>query len=137
MVYFGTGQYLGKNDLVDSSQQTFYAIWDRDANNANGFDRSRLLEQTITTYTAPATDLRARVVSDTAIEWDDGSNPVTPTEKLGWYIDLPESGERVQQPPTLRDGRVIFVTLTPASDPCDGEGSSWLMEVDALNGGAS
>jgi type IV pilus assembly protein PilY1 len=135
MVYFGTGQYLGKSDLTDSSQQTFYAIWDRQANNSNGFDRSDLLEQTITTFTAPATDLRARVVSDTAIEWDDGTNPVTSTEKLGWYIDLPESGERVQQPPTLRDGRVIFVTLTPASDPCDGEGSSWLMEVDALNGG--
>lgn len=135
LVYFGTGKYLGKSDLTDLSQQTFYAVWDRASNGANGYDRSRLLEQTITTHSAPATDLRARVVSENPITWDDGGNPVTSDEKLGWYIDLPESGERVHQAPTLRDGRVIFVTVTPATDPCAGEGTSWLMEVDGSNGG--
>jgi type IV pilus assembly protein PilY1 len=135
LIYFGTGKYLGKSDLNDLSQQTFYAIWDRATNGANGFNRDRLQEQTITTHAAPASDLRARVVSETPIVWDDGSNPVKAEEKLGWYIDLPESGERVHQAPTLRDGRVIFVTVTPASDPCAGEGTSWLMEVDGTNGG--
>jgi type IV pilus assembly protein PilY1 len=75
------------------------------------------------------------VVSKNPIQWDNGTNPIESTEKLGWYIDLPESGERVHQAPTLRDGRVIFVTVTPATDPCAGEGTSWLMEVDAFNGG--
>ena len=95
----------------------------------------RLLEQTVTAHSTASTDLRARVVSKNPIQWDNGSNPVESTEKLGWYIDLPESGERVHQAPTLRDGRVIFVTVTPANDPCAGEGTSWLMEVDAFNGG--
>ena len=135
LIYFGTGKYLGKSDLTDTSQQTFYAIWDRMGNNSNGFSRARLLEQTVTAHSTASTDLRARVVSKNPILWDDGSNPVESTEKLGWYIDLPESGERVHQAPTLRDGRVIFITVTPASDPCAGEGTSWLMEVNALNGG--
>ena len=135
LVYFGTGQYLGKSDLLDVSQQTFYGIWDRLSNNANGYDRDRLLEQTISTYAAPASDLRARVVTEHPLIWDDGSNPVTSDEKLGWYIDLPETGERVHQAPTLRDGRVIFVTVTPATDPCAGEGTSWLMEVSGGSGG--
>lgn len=135
LVYFGTGQYLGKSDLTDLSQQTFYSIWDRVTSGANGFTRARLLEQTITTHTAPATDLRARVVSENPMIWDDGLSPINSNEKLGWFIDLPESGERVHQAPTLRDGRVIFVTVTPASDPCAGEGTSWLMEVDGAFGG--
>ena len=135
LVYFGTGKYLGKSDLTDSSQQTFYAIWDRMSNNSNGFTRSRLLPQTVSVHNTVSTDLRARVVSKNPITWDNGVNPVATDEKLGWYIDLPETGERVHQAPILRDGRVIFVTVTPASDPCAGEGTSWLMEVDALNGG--
>ncbi|MDG1819331.1 MAG: PilC/PilY family type IV pilus protein [Porticoccaceae bacterium] len=135
LVYFGTGKYLGKSDLTDTRQQTFYAIWDRKGNNTNGFSRARLLEQTVTAHSTASTDLRARVVSKTPIQWDNGSSPVEATEKLGWYIDLPETGERVHQAPTLRDGRVIFVTVTPANDPCAGEGTSWLMEVDAFNGG--
>ena len=108
LVYFGTGKYLGKSDLTDSSQQTFYAIWDRMGNNSNGFSRARLLEQTVTAHSTGSTDLRARVVSKNPIRWDNGENPVESTEKLGWYIDLPESGERVHQAPSLRDGRVIF-----------------------------
>ena len=135
LVYFGTGKYLGKSDLTDTSQQTFYAVWDRIGNGSNGYSRSRLLEQTVTAHSTASTDLRARVVSKTPSQWDNGTNPVESTEKLGWYIDLPESGERVHQAPTLRDGRVIFVTVTPATDPCAGEGTSWLMEVDAFNGG--
>jgi type IV pilus assembly protein PilY1 len=135
LIYFGTGKYLGKSDLTDTSQQTFYAIWDRMGNSSNGFNRTRLLEQTVTAHSTASTDLRARVVSKNSIQWDNGSNPVESTEKLGWYIDLPESGERVHQAPTLRDGRVIFVSVTPATDPCAGEGTSWLMEVDAFDGG--
>lgn len=124
VIYFGTGQYLGKSDLIDQSQQTFYAIFDRMENNANGFTRARLLQQTITEYATASTDLRGRVVSKYPIIWDDGSSSPDASEKLGWYIDLPELGERVHQAPTLRDGRVIFVTVTPSTDPCAGEGTS-------------
>jgi len=133
MVYFGTGKYLGQGDIVDLSTQSFYGIWDDDA--TNGFGRSKLLEQTITAVNLdqfPGAD--ARVVSNTQIRWDDGENPEDPDEKRGWYMDLPEAGERVHQVPLLRHGRIIFVTVTPSDDPCLSGGSSWLMELDAFDG---
>ena len=34
----------------------------------------------------------------------------------------------------LRNGRVIFTTLIPYTDPCSTGGTSWLMEIDALTG---
>ena len=134
LVYFGTGQYLGKSDLTDQSQQTFYAIWDRMGNRSNGFTRSRLLEQTMTEHAIASTDLRGRIVTKKPIVWDDGSSPQDANEKLGWYIDLTK-GERVNQAPILKDGRVIFVTVTPANNSCTGGGASWLMEVAGANGG--
>jgi type IV pilus assembly protein PilY1 len=35
----------------------------------------------------------------------------------------------------IRGQRVIFVTDIPSADPCAAGGSSWLMELDARNGG--
>jgi len=124
MVYFGTGRYLGKTDVTDTSMQSFYAIWDDDH---NGFGRDDLLEQSIIHVNLtqfPATD--ARVSSNHTIQWKDG--------RRGWYMDLPESGERVHQQPLLRNGRIIFVTVTPSEDPCLSGGTSWLMELKASSG---
>lgn len=125
MVYFGTGRYLGKADIADTSRQSFYAIWDDGIN--NGFEREELLEQSIIHVNLTqfaSTD--ARVSSNHTIQWNDG--------KRGWYMDLPESGERVHQESLLRNGRIIFVTATPSSDPCLSGGTHWLMELNASNG---
>jgi type IV pilus assembly protein PilY1 len=43
-------------------------------------------------------------------------------------------GEKVVSNPLYRDGRFIFTTLIPKSDPCEYGGTSWLMELDALTG---
>jgi type IV pilus assembly protein PilY1 len=53
----------------------------------------------------------------------------------GWYVDLPSSGERVAVDPVLRNGRAIFVSLVPNTDPCAAGGTGWLMEIDYLTGG--
>ena len=132
MVYFGTGKYLGSTDILDFSTQTFYGVWD---NGVNGFSRDRLLEQTVTQVNlSQFAGVDARVVSDNPIRWDDGLTPLDTDEKRGWYLDLPESGERVHQEPFLRNDRIIFVTVTPSDDPCKSGGTSWLMEMNAANG---
>lgn len=58
------------------------------------------------------------------------------TGKMGWYIDLPEKGERQVSSALLRAGRIIFVTITPSEHPCSNGGTSWLMELDAADGSA-
>ncbi|WP_199930393.1 pilus assembly protein [Sedimenticola thiotaurini] len=141
MVYFGTGKYYGTGDLVDTSTQSFYGIWDaiNSVNNITpkiGAQRNQLLKQEIITVNLTQfAGYDARIVSDYPIRWDDYSSPTDSDEVLGWYMDLPESGERVHQTPIIRNGNIIFVTATPSDDPCESGGTSWLMEVDAASGG--
>lgn len=139
MVYFGTGKYYAVNDQIVGATpqvQTFYGIRDL---NAVVSSRSDLQEQTIDheetiVITPPLPDqpfiIDVRVTSDTNVNY---------TSMSGWYMDLISpvnlaEGERVVSSPLLRGGRVIFTTLIPESDPCGWGGSSWLMEIDAVNG---
>ncbi len=74
-----------------------------------------------------------RFISDNTINtwhWDGNKG------KMGWYIDLPQAGERQVTNAILRGGRIIFVTVIPSEHPCSHGGSSWLMELDAADGSA-
>ncbi len=55
-------------------------------------------------------------------------------KNLGWYIDLPLGGERMVTAPTLLGGRLVFPTLVPTSDACDGGGFSMIVAVDPFSG---
>ena len=155
IVYFGTGKYLGRNDIFDTSIQTMYAVWVKSGVEANSGDhqlnitRSHLLSQSIVaddTSTFTAND--ARITGNAKIKWhdndptlsqavlpSDGDSDGKPDTHLGWYLDFnTEAGERVHQSPFLRADRLIFVTVTPSSDPCEEGGTSWLYELEALSG---
>lgn len=133
MVYFGTGKYYETGDAqVPSDQslrfaQSFYGVRDNGASAT--LTRSSLQAQTILAE-AQTGGLIGRAVSNTDVDY---------SKKEGWYLDLisPEAGretERVVSQPLLRDGRVIFTTLIPSGNACDFGGSSWVMELDAING---
>ncbi len=163
IVYFGTGKYFENGDNVadvnDPNVQRFYAIWDLwdvyntatlgtvpstpDISVADG----NLLQQCVTTGTvdkicvanaATTTgevlqDYEVRFLSDNNISvwhWDEN------TGKMGWYLDLPELGEKQVSTAVLRAGRIIFVTLVPSNHSCSDGGESWLMELDAADGSA-
>ena len=118
MVYFGTGRYLQTSDLSDTSTQSFYGILDTGSNFTG---RGSLGAQTVD-FQGAVNGTPVRVTSDNV------------TGTRGWYMDLPDSGERSVANPILRAGRIIFVTTVPSSDPCLSGGNSWLMELNALNG---
>jgi type IV pilus assembly protein PilY1 len=121
LVYFGTGQYLQSADVLDTSTQTFYGIWD----NGVTVDRSQLLQQTIVAQTGEfGSQLR-----------ETSGNPIDWSTQRGWYMDFTQpSGERIVTQALLRYGRVIFLTLIPSTDVCNAGGESWLMELDAISG---
>lgn len=54
--------------------------------------------------------------------------------KLGWYINLPTTGERAVTDPAVRSGRLIFNTLIPSAVQCSAGGSGWVMELDVSTG---
>ncbi|MBD2859873.1 pilus assembly protein PilY [Spongiibacter sp. KMU-158] len=134
MVYVGTGRYFMESDShteVDPQVQSFYGIRDNGAIVARG----DLLEQEIqyegfgTLSNGSTTAAPIRIVSD-------NSPDSAPT--YGWYLNLiynTAEGERSVSRPILRNGRIIFSTIIPSESLCGYGGRSWLMELDAVNGG--
>jgi type IV pilus assembly protein PilY1 len=122
MVYFGTGQYLADEDIGNSEQQSFYAIWD----SGTSTTRSQLLEQTITHHSARD----VRTLSDEQIVYGTADD-----EHRGWYTDLSTSGERVVVTPLIFGKLVVYSSIIPAADLCGSAGDSWLMVHDLVDGG--
>ncbi len=133
LVLFGTGSFyqITDTDLLQNQRiESFYGLIDRNTS----ISRADLKEQKIINErTAAGTNL-GRAVSKTALG-----------DSKGWYLDLlwkqaqggsnTLTGERVVSRPVLRNGAVVFSTLTPSSDPCAGGGSSWVMALDVFSGG--
>jgi type IV pilus assembly protein PilY1 len=65
---------------------------------------------------------------------DIGDNP-DPIRNIGWFFDLPESGERVVSDVLLREKRLIAIGYMPKQTPCGSGGDSIVMELDAITGG--
>lgn len=137
IIYVGTGKYFELSDAVVPASpqiQDFYGIRD----NGSAFTgRDKLLTQTIefegtaTTKDGSTTSSKIRVVSN------NGTN--SPPD-YGWHLRLlpptnTATGERVVSQPVLRNGRIIFATIIPSNNICGFGGSSFLMELDAINGG--
>lgn len=138
MVYFGTGKFFETTDNSVTGSgpvQSFYGIQDDHTTTGSSADdrlagRSELQEQEILAEVDFDDETEVRVTTANSV----------PDDKRGWYLDLVSpvngfEGERVVAQPLLREGRLIFTTLIPSSDACEGGGSSWLMELAALDGG--
>lgn len=154
IVYFGTGKYFetGDNVGVAGNVQRFYGIWDpwgpsETSIPSVSIDDGNLLRQCVTDGSTAGTcvaneatstgevlqNYEVRFISDNSInawDWDESLG------KMGWYIDLPELGEKQVTNSILRAGRIIFVTVVPSDHSCSDGGESWLMELDAGDGSA-
>ena len=150
MIFVGSGKYLEMIDNVGAGQttQSFYGIWDKNEQSFTTMTSSSLLSQSITNQFTQSfdtdnngsndEDFMLRDVSNNLINWDDHD---------GWVLDLKpvkidnvanrlNFGERQVSNATVRNGRVLFSTLTPSAGECDFGGSSFLMQVDFRDGSA-
>ncbi len=136
LILFGTGRYLidADKDPDLSGQQTFYAVWDRDAAlNRNegfrGFSRSQFAEIQLSNLG------EFRVVNESTSDVPEWMNADGDPVDRGWYVDLPAQGERVIREVIVRSGIVFFVTLIPSQEPCIAGGTGFLMALDTNTGG--
>jgi type IV pilus assembly protein PilY1 len=120
---FGTGQYLVEADKATIFGQTFYGVWDA---GSGDLTQSDLIQQTIGTGTTAA-GVSARTLTNNTVDYS-GSDK-------GWYINLPDSGERVITNTLIRGDLVLFNTTIPDSSPCAYGGTGWLMLAKIQNGG--
>lgn len=134
LLLFGTGSFYQATDTDLQQNQrieSFYGLIDKNEQ----ISRSALQEQKIINQRTASNTNLGRAVSQTTLGAD----------TKGWYLDLlwkqaeggsnTLTGERVISRPVLRNGAVVFSTLTPSSDPCKGGGSSWVMALDVFSGG--
>lgn len=122
MVVFGTGQYLTTGDIATTDTQSLYGIWDA---GDKELTRSDLISQTIDVGVTGGGAV-GRTLTDNAINFASDN---------GWYMDLPDAGERIVTDTVIRGDLVFFNTMTPDTNPCQAGGSGWLMVAKWINGG--
>ena len=124
IVYFGTGQYLGDDDLTTKSVQSIYAI--KDDGTSTITDTTDLVEQTTSTSGS------IRTISKNAVDF---------STKSGWFINLPDTGgtgggsERVAVDLQLYYGTLVVASVVPTASECQPGGYSWMYQLDYRTGG--
>lgn len=131
MVLIGTGRFLGDTDKADplqastptNNKQSFYGI--KDPLTATSWGNTRtagLIQQTLTVDAN-----QNRTVT---------TNSVDLATVPGWFIDLPDNGERVFTDPSLALGTVVFTSNVPTGNACSSSGQSFIYNLDFRNGTA-
>ena len=138
LVVFGTGKYLESSDntvTATTQVQSVYSIYDNDSatndtkpagsSAING--RGRLQAGSINS---------AGVVTVAAFKYGKPLLDTDVTQRAGWYIDLPKSGERQISTPETIGRKLTFGSVIPPSSATQicGKGSGTLYNVDLLTG---
>ena len=153
VITFGTGKLYDALDVTTSSTQSMYGIWDNVAfgsvTTPLGISQTgvtSLVQQTISASIngfKVVTSSTGTTSTVTVSFYSVSSNPVDYTIKRGWYIDLPNAGQRVVYPSSaLVSGFILTDTLSPSnvsSDPCtqSGSGRAWNYVINGLTGGGA
>ena len=122
MVIFGTGQYMVSGDITSTDQQSMYGIWDA---GDDQLDRSDLVQQVVSLGSSTGGAV-GRSLTNNSVDY---------SNSYGWYMDLPDSGERSVTDPVIRGDLVFFNTMIPDTNPCSAGGRGWLMVASWKNGG--
>ena len=121
VIFVGTGKYLETADLSTTQVQTQYAIEDNEATTTLVNPRATLVNQTITNAGA------TRNVSNSVVNFYTGR---------GWYVDFPDSGERVNIDSKLIQGTLLVPTIVPSNTVCSPGGYGWLNYFNFATGGS-
>jgi type IV pilus assembly protein PilY1 len=133
VVFIGTGKYLEVPDLSTTQVQTQYAIKDDDATTTLVNPRATLVQQfLIANPDGTATRLSAASATATGT----GMNPVDFGAGRGWFVDLPDSRERVNIDGKLVLGTLLVPSIVPSATECSPGGFGWLNFFDYRTGGA-
>lgn len=127
-ILFGTGRLLTSSDLLDTQTQTIYGIWDKPLSSLT-YQRSDLQQQTLNVVTPATSGFSYSIITAT-------SNTINWNNKLGWFADLPKSGQRLITIPDLVNGAFISTINVPPLTACGIGFSSMLLELNYLTGGS-
>ena len=121
VVFIGTGKYLETSDLSTTQTQTQYAILDDNATTTLVNPRNTLIAQTFANTGA------TRTVTNNMVNFYTGR---------GWYVDFPDSGERVNIDAKLIQGTLVVPSIVPSNTVCSPGGYGWLNYFNYTSGGS-
>ncbi|WP_431276928.1 pilus assembly protein [Variovorax ureilyticus] len=122
VIVVATGRYLGVSDITDKTQESIYAV--KDPLTSTGWGDVRASNSFVQqTFTVSGTTVS---VTTKTVDW---------TAKGGWWVDFPNSGERVATNLGLQFNTLAIVTAIPNGDACASGGSSWRYYLNVANGG--
>ena len=129
-VLVGTGKLMADSDIASSRQQTFYAIIDGTAT-AGAFYGSAS-QPLPTSVTFPIT--RSQLTANTSLSTGIGSSP---SSVMGWYADLPVTGniaQRINVDPFANQGVVAIIGNLPNGSACNPSGTGTLYGLSFATG---
>jgi len=118
IVFVSTGKYLEPDDRSTTQTQTIYGIRDNNETTTLSSPRSVLIQQTFSGSGS------TRNTSNNAVDSAD----------RGWYIDLPDSGERQYIDSKLFGGVLVAITNVPTGTECSPSGYAWLNLINYKTG---
>ena len=121
VVYVATGKLLGTSDTSTTQVQSIYAFADDLTGTAITIRGNSAYVQQTLSATGPDT----RTATSNAVDW---------TTQKGWYVDLPDTGERANVDPILQLGTLVVPTNVPSNDTCVAGGYGWVNFLDYRSG---
>ncbi|NOQ95444.1 MAG: PQQ-binding-like beta-propeller repeat protein, partial [Desulfobacterales bacterium] len=89
---------------------------------------------TTTTFEADGTTCTGAGAGTDACDLNSTGAYPDPVANVGWYFDLPISGERVVSDVMIRENKVIVLSYMAEGDPCGAGGTTIIHEIDACTG---
>ena len=126
VILIGTGRYLGTTDLANTQPQSFYAVKDTLDTVTLGNPRittNKFIKQIQGQTTCPAS-APATLCSTGQIVRTSTNNAVDFATDNGWYVDLLDSGERINTDSQLALGTLVFNANVPSATACNVGGYS-------------
>ena len=122
-LFFGTGRYLTTSDADSSNRdvQSMYGFIDNDAVVARSDLTARRVE--VTSATSNGFSVRAFE-----------AKAALPADSKGWYVDLPDGGERIVQDAQVVSSFLITASMVPTGSACDANGRGYINALDAFTG---
>lgn len=126
IILVGTGKYLEVSDLSNTDKQTLYGITDDNAWSTPLVNpRASLIQQVLTT---DPSDPDTRTITSYTVDLKSAS------AVRGWYIDLPDTGERQDVNAQLIGTNLLVPTTVTESTACQPDGYSWQYQLNYRTG---
>jgi type IV pilus assembly protein PilY1 len=158
-LYFGSGKYREKEDVISTQTQTFYCVMDTNLDYSNilydelpltredldeveflDLDRyGNIINNPIPTENVPGCREIGNVVKFIPYGTRTTREKRDIEDDFGWYIDLSYRGcdgqaERSTESPLIYGGYVFFSSVVPTTEKCEAGGYPYLIMLDYLTG---